>query len=125
MNIKIKGIDIEVTEAIKDYVTKKVGEALEKFNHLSESQNILAEVELSKTNNHHSHGELYKVSVKLPEFLINRGDKPIKFVIVVINSLYVITLVAEMSHSKETSRETELRVQGHSSQQHIHTKDSK
>ena len=65
MNIKIKGIDIEVTEAIKDYVTKKVGEALEKFNHLSESQNILAEVELSKTNNHHSHGELYKVSVKV------------------------------------------------------------
>lgn len=65
MNIKIKGIDIEVTEAIKDYVTKKVGEALEKFNHFSESQNILAEVELSKTNSHHNHGELYKVSVKV------------------------------------------------------------
>lgn len=65
MNIKIKGIDIEVTEAIKDYVTKKVGEALEKFGSSGESGSILSEVELSKTNNHHSHGELYRVSVKV------------------------------------------------------------
>ncbi|MDQ1281955.1 MAG: hypothetical protein QG630_306, partial [Patescibacteria group bacterium] len=42
-----------------------IGEVLEKFNHLSGSNNILSEVELSKTNNHHSHGELYKVSVKI------------------------------------------------------------
>ena len=65
MNIKIKGINIEVTEAIKEYVKKKVGEALEKFTHLSEGKDILSEVELSKTNNHHSHGELYQVSVKV------------------------------------------------------------
>lgn len=65
MNIKIKGIDIEVTEAIKDYVTKKVEEALEKFSHLSDSRNILSEIDLSKTNNHHNHGEIYKVSIKV------------------------------------------------------------
>lgn len=65
MNIKIKGIDIEVTEAIKEYVTKKVGEALEKFGTSSKEGDILSEVELSKTNNHHNHGELYKVSVKV------------------------------------------------------------
>ena len=65
MNIKIKGIDIEVTEAIKDYVSKKVEEALEKFNHLSKNGNIFSEVELSRTNNHHNHGEVYKVSIKV------------------------------------------------------------
>jgi ribosomal subunit interface protein len=68
MNIKIKGTDIEVTQAISEYVTKKVGEALEKFN---KDGNVFSEVELSKTNNHHSHGELYKVSVKVSGTHIN------------------------------------------------------
>lgn len=65
MNIKIKGIDIEVTEAIKDYSIKKISEALKKFSYMGELNDILAEVELSKTNNHHNHGELYKASIKL------------------------------------------------------------
>ncbi len=65
MNIKIKGIGIEITEAIDGYCVKKIKEALEKFNNESESKDILSEVELSKTNNHHSHGEIYKVSIKI------------------------------------------------------------
>ncbi len=52
--------------------------------------------------------DLYKGSVKLPRFFINTGKKLINFAIVFINGLYVITLVAEMSHSQETDRETEL-----------------
>lgn len=65
MNIKIKGVGIEMTEAIDSYAVKKIKEALQKFNNESERKDILSEVELSKTSNHHSHGEIYKVSVKI------------------------------------------------------------
>lgn len=64
MNIKLKGIDIELTEAIDGYVVKKMREALEKFNHIP-NKDIFSEVELSKTSSHHSHGELYKISIKI------------------------------------------------------------
>lgn len=62
MNIKVKGINIEITEAIENYAEKKASEALEKFSSLS-GGNILAEVELSKTSGHHNNGEIYKTSI--------------------------------------------------------------
>ncbi|MBP9765724.1 MAG: ribosome-associated translation inhibitor RaiA [Candidatus Pacebacteria bacterium] len=65
MNIKIKGVDIEVTESIRDYSDKKVYEALKKFKYMGESSDIFVEIELSKTNNHHNNGELYNVSIKV------------------------------------------------------------
>lgn len=65
MNIKIKGVDIEVTEAIKVYATKKIYEALEKFVEEGKEKNILVEVELSKTSNHRSNGDIYKASAKV------------------------------------------------------------
>ncbi|MEI6352536.1 MAG: ribosome-associated translation inhibitor RaiA [Candidatus Nomurabacteria bacterium] len=64
MNIKVKGTDIEVTEAIRDYAEKKIGETLKKFNSSSKG-NILVEIELGKTNNHHTHGDNYKTSVTI------------------------------------------------------------
>ncbi len=62
MNIKIKGGDIEVTEAIKNYTEEKICEALNKFNF---KEDVLTEIELGKTNNHHSSGEMYKATAKL------------------------------------------------------------
>lgn len=65
MNIKIKAVDIELTEAIKNYADKKVNEALEKFISIDKKDSILVEVELSKTNNHHSNGDMYKAAARV------------------------------------------------------------
>ena len=62
MNIKVKCIDIEVSEAINNYAEKKINEALEKFSNPSE-KHISADIELRKTTNHHLHGEIYKTSI--------------------------------------------------------------
>jgi putative sigma-54 modulation protein len=78
MNIKVKSGEIEITEAIRDYAEKKIGEALEKFN----KRNLSADVELTKTTNHHQHGDIYKTSV-----IVNGSDKNI-FVDVVKDDLY-------------------------------------
>jgi len=65
MNIRIKAVDVELTEAIESYATKKVAEALEKVVTPSQEGGVLAEVELSKTNNRHSNGDIYKASVRV------------------------------------------------------------
>lgn len=65
MNIKIKGVDIEVTEALQSYASKKIGEVLEKFTNSINQKNVLVDVELSKTTNHHNSGEMYKASTSI------------------------------------------------------------
>lgn len=65
MNIKVKGVDVEITEALQNYSEKKIGEALEKFINSSGEKNIFAEVELSKTNNRQNRGDIFKASVRV------------------------------------------------------------
>lgn len=65
MNIQIKGIDIEITEAIHDYADKKITEALEKFLNDKNQNNVLVEVELSKTNKRSTNGDMYIASAKI------------------------------------------------------------
>ena len=57
----IKATNIELTEKIKDYVEKKVGD-FEKFFKYSEEDVIFA-VEIGKTTNHHKQGEVYKAEI--------------------------------------------------------------
>ena len=78
MNIKIKAVDIELTEAIENYADKKVKEALEKFIKEKQDTSILIEVELSKTNNHHSSGDMYKASARAQGFQKNIFAEEIK-----------------------------------------------
>lgn len=103
MNIKIKGTDIELTEAIKNYTNKKTLEALEKFK--KDSKNIFAEIELSKTNNHHTNGEMYKASAKIKGF--SKGI----FIEVVKDDLYasidtlkykLVETIAQYKYKKES-----------------------
>ena len=49
-------------------LTKKIKEALEKFIKENQKNSILVEVEVSKTNNHHSNGDMYKASAKAHGF---------------------------------------------------------
>ncbi len=67
MNINIKATNIELTDAISDYVNKRLA-TLEKFE---KNGNISGYVEVGKTTNHHKQGEYYKA-----EFDVSlNGDK--------------------------------------------------
>lgn len=54
MQIKMRGKNIELTDAIKDYVEKKIG-GLDKFY----DKIILADVMVGKESNHHLKGEFF------------------------------------------------------------------
>ncbi len=56
MNINIKATNMELTEAINDYVKKKLL-TLEKF---TQGDDIFGYVEVGKTTNHHKQGDFYK-----------------------------------------------------------------
>jgi ribosomal subunit interface protein len=55
MNIKIQGAQMEVSEAMETYVTRKL-QSLEKLV----DENSLFEVELGKISKHHRSGDVYK-----------------------------------------------------------------
>lgn len=59
INIKATGIDL--TEKIKDYVEKKVGD-FEKFFKYS-NEDVVFAVEIGKTTNHHKQGDVFKAEV--------------------------------------------------------------
>lgn len=60
MYIKIKGTQIDITDAIYDYIHKKLS-GFEKF--LSDGSKI--EVEVAKTTNHHHHGDIFKAEINI------------------------------------------------------------
>jgi putative sigma-54 modulation protein len=62
MKINIKATNIELTPAISAYVEKKLS-ALEK--HLSEFSDVVAQVEVGKSTQHHKSGEIFKAEVHL------------------------------------------------------------
>jgi ribosomal subunit interface protein len=71
MKIDIKGTNMELTQAIKDYVNDKIS-GLEKF-----FDNIIeARVEVGKTANHHQKGNVFRAEVNLevPEKHILRAE---------------------------------------------------
>lgn len=61
MNINIKATGIELTPAISDYVHKKVS-SLEKY--ISNSD-VVAQVEVGKSTNHHKAGDIYRAEIHL------------------------------------------------------------
>ncbi|MEK7586139.1 MAG: ribosome-associated translation inhibitor RaiA [Patescibacteria group bacterium] len=67
MNINIKATNMELTDAISDYVNKRLA-SIEKFARGGE---VTGFVEVGKTTNHHKQGDVYKA-----EFDINlNGEK--------------------------------------------------
>ena len=64
MNIKIRSKNFDITPAINDYVTKKIG-TLEKF--LTVKDNILCEVEIGRTTMHHKSGDIFRAEINLIE----------------------------------------------------------
>ncbi|HYC34158.1 MAG TPA: ribosome-associated translation inhibitor RaiA [Candidatus Paceibacterota bacterium] len=75
----LKATNIELTDAISDYVEKKIG-VLEKI--IAPQLESLAEVEVGKTTNHHNKGDVFRAEVNL-----TMGDKQLRAV-AVENDLY-------------------------------------
>lgn len=63
MHIDIKVLNLELTSALRDYAEKRMS-GLEKFMH-GESSHTLLSLELSKTTNHHKHGDIFRAEANL------------------------------------------------------------
>lgn len=61
MNLNIKGTNMDLTDAITDYVNKKAS-SLEKF---SNGSGISGYIEIGKTTNHHKQGYVFKAEFDL------------------------------------------------------------
>jgi putative sigma-54 modulation protein len=62
MNINTKTTNIEMTEAISNYVDKKVG-MLQKF--FNDTEEVLVNVEVGKTTKHHKSGDYFRAEIHL------------------------------------------------------------
>lgn len=61
MQINIQAKNIDLTEVIKEYVSKKVS-GLEKFIRKTEEDIVIA-VEVGKTTNHHNKGDIFRAEI--------------------------------------------------------------
>jgi len=62
MNINIKATGIELTEAIRSYVDKKIS-SLEKY--LDKKESVVTQVEVGKSSRHHKGGDVFRAEVKI------------------------------------------------------------
>src|SRR4051812_39775206 len=62
MNINIKATGIELTEAIRNYVDKRL-EAVTKL--LQDDPAAMINVEVGKTTQHHRHGDIFKADIHI------------------------------------------------------------
>lgn len=64
MKIKITTTSIELTSAIKAYVEEKI-RTVEKFAIPHDEEEVLVEVEIGKTTNHHQSGDIFRAEANL------------------------------------------------------------
>lgn len=63
MNIQIQGTNIDLTEALRDYVEKRVA-SLERFISPGD-ESVKCEVEIGKTTHHHKQGDYFRAEIKM------------------------------------------------------------
>lgn len=63
MNINIKATNIELTPAISDYVDKRINSIQKYLQGGEEGSDIVAQVEVGKSTNHHKGGEIFRAEV--------------------------------------------------------------
>ncbi|MEA1929292.1 MAG: ribosome-associated translation inhibitor RaiA [Patescibacteria group bacterium] len=66
MKINIKTTNLELTQAISDYLDNKL-ESLKKFKRYlgAEEENWLCNAEIGRATSHHRHGEVFRAEVQL------------------------------------------------------------
>ena len=61
MNIRIHGVQIEVTEAMKAYVEKRI----EPLSKMVKDNATVCDIELARTTRHHQSGDIFKAEVNM------------------------------------------------------------
>ncbi len=92
----LKTLNIELTQAISEYVDKKLM-ALHKY--IKEEEELLANVEVGKTSNHHKSGDIFRAEIK-----VNIGGKDF-FASVEKDDLYAAIDEVKDEITKELSRD--------------------
>ena len=64
MKINIKATGIELTQAISNYVYKKIS-SIEKYLDKKSSPNIIAQVEVGRSTRHHKTGNIFRAEVHI------------------------------------------------------------
>ncbi|MDO8569514.1 MAG: ribosome-associated translation inhibitor RaiA [bacterium] len=64
MKINIKATGIELTQAISDYVYKRIS-SIEKYLDKKSSSNIIAQVEVGRSTRHHKTGNIFRAEVHI------------------------------------------------------------
>lgn len=99
MKIIVKGSHIEITEAIHEYLEKRV-QGIEKF--LGEES--IVEADLGKTTNHHKHGDIFRAELNIS----NNGDYT--RVVAESEDLYsAIDMVKDEAHNALSSKKDKKR----------------
>lgn len=63
MHIKIAGIHVEITDALRDYIHERL-DTISKYTH--QGDNVMSvTVEISKTTERHTHGDMFQVDALL------------------------------------------------------------
>jgi ribosomal subunit interface protein len=62
MRINTKATNIEMTEAISDYLEKRLA-ALDKF--LSNDESAIVDVEVARTTRHHNAGDIFRAEINI------------------------------------------------------------
>ncbi|MCX6703812.1 MAG: ribosome-associated translation inhibitor RaiA [Candidatus Zambryskibacteria bacterium] len=61
MNIRIQGPHLPLTEAIEEYVLKRITP----LERLVADPSVVCEIELAKTTNHHKSGDIFKAEINM------------------------------------------------------------
>lgn len=64
MNFIVKGKDLEITEAVQNYLQKRI-DALEKYGSDSSQEAVKIEAEIGKTTRHHKSGDIFRAEINL------------------------------------------------------------
>lgn len=64
MHIDVQARELELTDALKEYVEKRIG-SLDRYLARFDRDVVLAEVELARTTKHHYRGDVYYAEVNL------------------------------------------------------------
>ena len=71
MNITIKATNVEITEKVNQYLTKKLS-TIQKFLH----EEAIVSVELARTTNHHKKGDVFKAEIRISKEKMAKGKNP-------------------------------------------------
>jgi ribosomal subunit interface protein len=80
MQIKIESPTFEITEAIREKITKKLTSLSRLIKKIEEKGEVVLFIEIKKTTKHHKHGNVFQTKIKLnlkgKEFVINeKGEE--------------------------------------------------